>query len=521
MPMLSAELVSDSPSSSPTPFLPRKRSQAPRAFQCGAVIGSILLAASIASARSGALDLRYRFPLGQTNVYHVELQVRGETGVESTSGSVFIVASEVGSNAFRLTYRTDLQNRRTQDGFNRGMFMPPVMSGRMMGPMSDRCQIRVDDRGRVLLDAEDQPLPIPFGTLMTALIEPLPESPSAKKWEISGDSAVIDYPYAFGPAAGFLSSQFGPPFYFNYGPRSVPAVLTVVRRAAYQVSSATADAVGIRKELALHSLLRNGDDPRCSAAVAGTLTFDPSAGMLREIELQGNSRASTEMASRDARVSLSCRLLEGADLAAAFVTVPVVSQAPVSAADVQKLMGDLASEDTNLRRAAANRLGNATIESVPPELLGLMASLATDADFSIRQSVSGFLKTYGTTNEVPLLIKLAESSDYMMQQNAIKGLARLKDDRAIEPLVDNIMRGSQPGQQEAATALMAMGPPAEAAVLQMFQEKNLETRRQACRILQQIGSTNSLDVLREQLTDPDQMLDQNAGEAIRAIKLRE
>ncbi len=519
--MISTRFASGWPFSLAVRFLPRKRNRAATLLWWGPCLASMLLAASLASARPGTLDLRYRFPLGQTNAYHFELQVRGETGVESTSGSVFIVTSEVGSNVFRLAYRTTLENRRTQDGFNRGMFMSPVMSGRMTGPMSDRCEIRVDDRGRMLLDAEDYPLPIPFGTLMTALIEPLPESPSAKKWEISGDSAVMDYPYAFGPASGFLSSQSGPPFYFNYGPHSTPAVLTVVRRATYQVASATANAVTIRKELSLHSLLRNGDDPRCSATVQGTLTFDPSAGMFREIELQGNSLASTETASRNARVSLACRLLEGAELAAAFMTVPGAGQTPVSAADVQKLTADLASEDANVRRVAANRLGYAKVESVSPELLKLMVGLATDADLSIRQPVVSFLKDHATTNEVPLLIKLLGASDYMMRQNAIKGLSRLKDERAIEPLVDTIERGAQPGQQEAATALIAIGPVAESAVLQMFQEKNLETRRQACRILQQIGTTRSLDVLKENLGDSDEMLSRAAAEAIRVIKLRE
>jgi hypothetical protein len=483
------------------------------------LLGASSCLATMTFGRSANSELRYKFPLGQTNVYHVEVQVRGETGLETTGGNVFLVPSETGSNVVRLSYRANLDVKREADNPYRGF--GGMFPGRMAVQPSEKCEIQIDDRGRVLRDAGDYPLPIPFGVLMTALIEPLPESPSATKWETSGESAVVDSPYWLGPAAGIFPQQFGPPFYMNYGPRISTGVLPVTQHVIYRVTATTSETITIHKQQTLHSLLKNGTDPRVSATVEGDLVFDRAAGLFRQIEMRGTALASTETMSRNTRVSLKCQLLQDAELAAALAP-PVPTPTPKPAPDdLQKLVTDLASEDVTVRRNAAIRLGNTTLDSPSSELLGRMASLTTDVDPSIRQSAANFLKTYGTTNEVPVLIKLLKDSDWSIHQNAIKGLGRIKDERAIDPLVDEITRGGQPGMQEASTALASIGGPAETAVLQMLQEKYVGTKREACGILQRIGTSKSIGPLQEVVGDPDQMLSQAAVEAIRAIKLRQ
>jgi HEAT repeat protein len=73
---------------------------------------------------------------------------------------------------------------------------------------------------------------------------------------------------------------------------------------------------------------------------------------------------------------------------------------------------------------------------------------------------------------------------------------------------------------QAASALREIGPEAEAAVLRLLKEKHLETKREACNILRQIGTRKSIDPLREAMLAPDQMLSQAATEAVRAIQSR-
>ena len=297
-------------------------------LRCLLLLGLSSGLATVTLGRSAALDLRYRFPLGQTNVYHVEVLQRGESGLETTVGNVFLVPVETGSNVVRISYRTSLEVKREADGFSSRGF-GGMYPGRFTMPGADRSEVQIDDRGRILRDAGDYPLPIPFGTLMGALIQLLPESPSATKWESTDDSTVIDAPYWLGPSSGISPPQFGPPFYMNYGQRGPAGVLAVSQRAVYRVTAATAETVTIHKQLTLHSLLKHGADPRTSSTVEGDLVFDRAGGLFRQMEVQGTTLASTETVSRSVRVSLKCQLLQGADLAAALAPpVPVPTPKP-------------------------------------------------------------------------------------------------------------------------------------------------------------------------------------------------
>jgi HEAT repeat protein len=147
--------------------------------------------------------------------------------------------------------------------------------------------------------------------------------------------------------------------------------------------------------------------------------------------------------------------------------------------------------------------------------------MATDSDTFVRMNAANFLGSYGTTNQVPVLLKLLKDSDWSSRQAAVKALSKLKDERAIQPLADLIARGGSMYGQDASSALMNFGAPAEKAVLELLNEKNADTQRQACNILQQIGTGESLDALQKLAGDSDQSLSQAAVDAIRTIKMRQ
>jgi hypothetical protein len=478
---------------------------------------------TVAPARQRVSDLRYEFSVGQTNVYHMEVQVRSETGQETTAGNVFLVPTEVGSNVCRLSCRAALEVKRDMQRGPFGYFGGMYPGGPAVLP--EGCEVQIDSRGHVLREAGDRALPIPLGSVIHALLEPLPESPSASRWESSDESTVMDYPLWVGPALGFYSPQpFGPPFFMNSGPRQTMAVLVVSRHVDCRVTAVTPETKTIHKHLSLVSLLKLGSEPRVSATGDGDLVFDGAAGLFKNIEMQYSTASATETTSRNAKVGIKCHLLGGAELTASLAPPAPPPPPPLSkptADELQTVIADLQSADVGTRRDAAGRLRNAELTSPPPELFKLMASLCVDSDNSIRQSAANFLKTYGTTNEVPALLKLLKDSDWETHRTAVKALGRIKDERAIEPLIDDLARGMSPVQQEAVAALVNIGSPAETAVLQMFKERNLETRRQACRLLQQIGTSKSIDPLKDLVSDPDQSLSQAAVEALRAIKFRE
>jgi hypothetical protein len=478
---------------------------------------------TISPARQPAADLRYKFSVGQTNAYRVEIQVRSESGLESTTGNVFLITTQVDTNMIRLSCRARLEVRREAQhgpfGYMGGMYPG--------GPaiLPEGCEVQIDDCGRVLREAGGYPLPIPLGSLIPALLEPLPESPSPH-WEFSNQASVMDFPLWLGPSTSFWpSQQFGSPYYMNYGPRQPMASVAVSQHVAYRITAKTPETITIHKQLTLKSLLKNGAAPRVSASSEGDLVFDPAAGLFKSMELQGTTESSTETSSRLATISLKGYLLQGAELDAAAVPPSTLTTpqplVKLATNELQKLTVDLESSDLATRRQAAARLCRAELESPSPELVQRVASLCTSTDNGIRQSAAIFLKTYGTTNEVPALLKLLKDSDWQARQNAIKGLGRLHDERAIDPLTDEVARGSSPAQQDAYTALVSIGSPAEPAVLELLKERNTETRRQACRILQQIGTSKSIEPLQNLVGDSDPSLSQMAAEALRAINQRQ
>jgi HEAT repeat protein len=69
--------------------------------------------------------------------------------------------------------------------------------------------------------------------------------------------------------------------------------------------------------------------------------------------------------------------------------------------------------------------------------------------------------------------------------------------------------------------LINIGPAAEKVVLGLLSERNTDTQKQACNILQQIGTAESLDALQKLVGDSEQSVSQAAVDAIRAIKLRQ
>lgn len=460
--------------------------------------------------------MRYRFIEGQTNVYNVQIETRGESGRETMNGNIFVVVKGVSSNVFRLSLRGNLVPRREPGSM-------PSFGGPMRMPMNyslnEGTEIQMDERGRVLRLGMDVPLPIPLGQLTRALFEILPEKENGSRWEIEDGTFVLDEPMNTGPVDGYLGSRYG----FGYfGPQQQgPALLAVKRQVNFNISETSGDLVSIRKQLRLESQLRTGADPRCAASGEGVLIFDTANGLFRQIDFECKSVGNTENVVRKSSCALHIRLLQGKELETALHPPPPAPQVSrtLNAKELEDILSDMKSDDSTKNRAAVMKLNGAKVEELSSAALGSISALLTDSDLWMRQSAASFISANANKETVPYLIKLLNDSDFSIRQSAVKGLAKTKDTRAAAPLAEVVARG-QSDVQEACNALTKIGPAAEDAVLELLKEKNVETRRRACPILGQIGTAKSIDALKNTLLDPEQSLSQAAGDAVRAIQLR-
>jgi hypothetical protein len=305
-------------------------------------------------------------------------------------------------------------------------------------------------------------------------------------------------------------------------PQQTPATLTLSRHASTHTKNSTADTLEWHKQARMESFTRNGTEPRLVAKSESDFAFDRKAGLITNIETQSEVASQTETTSRKAKVAFKARLLTGAELAAALAPPP--PPAPprkLSGADLDKITGDLKSSDLETRRAAVRQINGVDVEMPSDEFVSLVAAMATDSDPFVHMTAANFLGSHATTNDVPALLKLLKDSDWSSRQAATKALGKLKDERAIQPLADLIARGGSMYGQDATTALINIGQPAEKAVIALLNERNAETQRQACNILQQIGTEASLDPLQKLVGDSEQSTSQAAVDAIRAIKQRQ
>ena len=491
-------------------------------------IAALLLVSGLAvPARDAAL--RYRFFADATNVFAVDISVRSESGSENTSGNVILATREVTTNSAKFSCRANLktQMKRTpprgpQFFSGNGYYPGGMMPGGNIFP--NDCEIELNGRGIELRDGGDYVLAIPLGKLVQSLFEPLPAKSGNE--ETTDTVTVLEDPFWLGPADNFLNARMnGQPFGMRYNmgyPQQTPATLTLSRHVSIRAKNSTADMAEWHKQTKFESFTRNGNDPRLAATSESDFFFDKNDGLLSTIETQGDVSSQTETTSRKAKVIFKARRLTGDELATALAPAP--PPAPprkLSDADLEKLTADLKSSDLETRRAAVRQLNGAEVESPSAEFISLVAAVALDSELSIRYPAANFLSTHATTNEVPVLIKLLKDSDWSSRQYAAKALGRLKDPRAIQPLTDVIARSGNMNSQDANAALISIGAPAEKAVLDLLNERNADTQRQACAILQQIGTDASLDALQKLVGDSEQQTSQAAVEAIRAIKMRQ
>jgi hypothetical protein len=502
------------------------------AYSVSFLAGAALLqAVPLRAAEIAPVLLRYTVNPGQTNAYSLEIEAQGETGREAVAGTYVVSSRAVATNLIGLSFRGQLRPKSTgamapMMGYRPGF--PPPLSALTYGPQNETRELVIDERGEIVRQAGELALPVPLGELMASLVRPLPAEATAAS-ETEREVFVLDEPLLEGPAAAFLNPQnrFG---YGGYYPgRSPQGVLAARQKLQIKVSEATPAIFTLQQVLSLRSRMLTGLEPRVSATGEGRIVLDRAMGLPRQVELECKAVVTTENVSRRSVLTLRWQLLEGAEREQALAPPPPPApETSFSPEEVAKLQQKLESDDPAGRQAAARDLSGSRLAAPTPGLLSLMASLATDQDDAVRHAALTVLASHGTKEHLPALIKALNDPDPGVRASAAKGLGRLKDPRAIEPLVNLLATGQtdQPGfrpprESAAAEALARIGAPAEPAVLALLKERNIETRCQICNLLKRIGTKKSLGALKDLTLNSSKELSEAAAEACRSIQARE
>ena len=187
---------------------------------------------------------------------------------------------------------------------------------------------------------------------------------------------------------------------------------------------------------------------------------------------------------------------------------------PIDAKEVGKILADLRSGDATKASTAQMRLSRRQSHEPNRELTKGLESLAKSDDARTRQRAADALQYWGTKESIPVLLKLLDDDDRSVRWNAIRALGHLKATQAIDRLVR-----LWPEEPAVTEALRAMGPAAEPAVVQQLTRGNDHMRMQACHVLQEIGTENSIPAL-EKAQAAGGITGTSAEMALRVIKRR-
>jgi HEAT repeat protein len=481
----------------------------------------LVCALSFASAEEAGLH--YKFKTGETNAYRVTFESKSENNAQRFEGVIAVSVLNAEGPQATLSFGGTLQPgqgpRRMPFG-PRGPFghlggFPPGMAGGPQGPLwtmflpppvLGQNESVVDVDGNVLRYPVALGLPKPLENYAALFLGRLPSSTNFPPVILQVDDELFgNRPY---------SPRFGP----SPGPQG-PARLLGERRESVRVVERQGAEIHLERTVEFRTALKTGDDPRVSYSTKAQIVFSADDGWPKSGRIEGTAILSTLDFTMKSPILLTFEKLEGDALAQALLKGGFIRPEAPTEADIRKLVEQLKSDDIITKNEAATQLSALNIEKEAASLLPALRPFIGSTNPLLRNLAARAFAAAATADDVPLLLKLLATEDLGDQHSYIQALRRLKDARAVEPLAEIIAHGYG-SSYSAAEALGEFGKAAEDAALELLKEKHIETKRAACRILQQAGTPKSAEALEDVIKEGDSNLIPTAAEALRAIRRR-
>ncbi|HEV2946427.1 MAG TPA: HEAT repeat domain-containing protein [Gemmataceae bacterium] len=287
-------------------------------------------------------------------------------------------------------------------------------------------------------------------------------------------------------------------------PENVPAIIRAVDDDSNEV-----------RQSAMQTLARL-KDPRGAEAVAGRLTNffdrDLATRALQDIGPAAEKAVVKLYHHRDQDVrERARRLLQDYNTAQSVI--------------MEQTASSLKSPEKELRINCANWLAQQQpLESNRKAVSTSLETLLKDSDHDV--SIAGLkaLKKWASKDNVPALLEVLKDDEFTpwageMRKLAMQTLGELKDERGVPAVTARLLNFFE--REDAARALIAMGPVAEKAVLTGLTNNDAAVRKLVCTILAEIGTkASSTQLKRRARIDPDQNVAAAALIAARVIDAR-
>lgn len=284
-------------------------------------------------------------------------------------------------------------------------------------------------------------------------------------------------------------------------PNEVPAIIRAVDDDSNEV-----------RQLAMQTLVRL-KDPRGVDAIAGRLSNffdrDQATRALQEMGPAAEKVVVKYYHHKDNDVrDRARRLLQE------YNTKPEVI--------LEQTMVDLRSSEKDLRINCADWLASQEPVGTSRKAVGSgLESLLTDSDYNVRNAGLKALHKWATKDNVPALVEVVKDETFTpwageARKQAMQILGELKDERGARIVALHLLNFFE--REDAARALIAMGPVAEKHVVSGLTNQDATVRKLVCTILAEVGTKTSLAALKRTVrSDLDQTVAAVALVAVNAI----
>jgi HEAT repeat protein len=185
--------------------------------------------------------------------------------------------------------------------------------------------------------------------------------------------------------------------------------------------------------------------------------------------------------------------------------------------DLAAIRGDDSAPRTNALKKLATVIPDAERRA---EVVALLVSFMEDVEGFCAMHASRALANWATPETTPAdtLIVLMDRPHEQVRQNSMLVLAQLKEKRSVDLIAQRLALDRD--RATASKALQNFGPLAEKAVVGMLNHPNKAVQKEACYVLQFIGTQESVTALEKLSGSGNAELGRAAKAAVAAIKSR-